>query len=145
MSTRRREGACFCGSVRFEVAGEPTAMGLCHCQSCRSWSGAPVHSFTIWPADAVTVTAGEEHVVTFRKTPESISHRQSCLKCGGHLMIRHPSLGVVDVLAGTLQGLAYRPEIHVNYADTVLPMKDGLPKFRDFPESFGGSDVLVPE
>jgi hypothetical protein len=27
----------------------------------------------------------------------------------------------------------------------VLPMRDGLPKFKDFPGSFGGSDEIVPE
>jgi hypothetical protein len=26
---------CFCGAVQFEVAGEPAAMGYCHCESCR--------------------------------------------------------------------------------------------------------------
>lgn len=35
------EGACFCGSVKIEVSGEPHAMGYCHCASCRSWSAAP--------------------------------------------------------------------------------------------------------
>ncbi|HEY5412209.1 MAG TPA: hypothetical protein VIJ94_15925 [Caulobacteraceae bacterium] len=34
---------------------------------------------------------------------------------------------------------------HVNYAETVLPMHDGLPKFRDFPAAFGGSDEMVAE
>jgi hypothetical protein len=35
--------------------------------------------------------------------------------------------------------------VHVNYAETVLPMKDGLPKLRDFPAAFGGSGEMVPE
>ena len=29
--------------------------------------------------------------------------------------------------------------MHVNYAETVLPMRDGLTKLRDFPKEFGGS------
>jgi len=69
-------GTCFCGAVRVEVCGEPDVMAYCHCQSCRSWSGSPVHASTIWKAEAVAVTAGAEHVATFHKTPESISHRQ---------------------------------------------------------------------
>ncbi len=138
-------GTCFCGAVRVEVSGEPAAMAYCHCQSCRSWSGSPVHASTIWPPDAVAVTAGVEHVATFHKTPQSISHRQYCAKCGGHLLIRHPTLGVIDVLAATLPTLAFRPSVHVNYAETVLPMKDGLPKFRDFPAEFGGSGEQVAD
>jgi hypothetical protein len=60
-------------------------------------------------------------------------------------MSRHPALGLVDVFAATLPGLAFTPGVHVHYAETVLPMKDGLPKFRDFPEAFGGSGEMVAE
>jgi hypothetical protein len=29
------EGGCLCGAVRYRVAGEPTAAGVCHCNFCR--------------------------------------------------------------------------------------------------------------
>jgi hypothetical protein len=35
--------------------------------------------------------------------------------------------------------------VHGNYAETVLPMKDGLPKFKDFPAEFGGSGEAMAE
>ena len=54
------KGECFCGTVHIEVSGEPEGMGYCHCQSCRSWSAAPVNGFTLWKPDAVRVTAGAE-------------------------------------------------------------------------------------
>ena len=60
-------------------------------------------------------------------------------------MTDHPTLGLVDVFAATLPTLPFAPGVHVNYAETVLPMRDGLPKFRDFPAAFGGSDEHVPE
>ena len=138
-------GSCFCGAVRVEVSGAPQVMGYCHCGSCRSWSAGPVNAFTIWPAEAVKVTAGAEHVATFRKTPESISDRQYCTRCGGHLMTSHPPLGAIDVSAATLPTLAFAPALHVNYAESVLPMKDGLPKFVGFPPDFGGTGELMPE
>jgi hypothetical protein len=136
-------GSCFCGAVTIEVAGEPEAMGYCHCRSCRSWSGGPVNAFSLWTPDAVTVTGGEEHIATFAKT--ALSHRQYCAQCGGHLMTRHPPINLVDVFAATIPGLAFQPAVHVNYAETVLPMKDGLPKLRDFPAELGGSGESVPE
>ena len=79
----------------------------------------------------------------FVKTPAS--ERTYCTKCGGHLMTNHPSLGLVDVYAATLPTLAFVPGVHVNYAETVLPMRDGLPKFKDFPSEFGGSGELIAE
>lgn len=136
-------GECFCGAVKLETSGEPEGMGYCHCASCRSWSGGPVNAFTLWQPDKVTVTAGNEHVATYNKTEGST--RTYCSKCGGHLMTDHPGLGVTDVFSATLPGLAFQPGLHINYSETVLPMKDGLPKFADFPGAFGGSDKQVPE
>jgi len=137
------KGQCFCGAVHVEASGEPQAMGYCHCSSCRSWSAGPVNAFTLWKPEAVRITAGAEHVSTFRKT--ELSHRQYCKKCGGHLMAKHPPLGLVDVFAATLSTLRFTPGVHVNYAEAVLPMRDGLPKLKDFPKEFGGSGEAVPE
>jgi hypothetical protein len=136
-------GSCFCGAVEIEVSGSPEAMGYCHCRSCRSWSGGPVNAFSLWKPGAVLVTSGAEHVATFAKTP--MSERQYCAKCGGHLMANHPPLGLVDVFAATLPTLTFVPGVHVNYAESVLPMRDGLPKLKDFPKEFGGSGDVIAE
>ena len=130
-------GTCFCGAVEITVSGEPEAMGYCHCASCRSWSAGPVNGFTLWKPENVTVTRGAEHVGRFQKTEKS--DRQFCTQCGGHIMTDHPLWGVVDVFAATVPSVAFAPGLHVNYGETVLPMADGLTKFRDFPTDFGGS------
>lgn len=139
----KHKGQCFCGSVEIEVKGAPEAMGYCHCSSCRSWSAAPVNAFTLWKPEHVHVTKGAEYVGRHMKTP--VSDRQFCKKCGGHLMTNHPPLGLVDVYAATLPSVAFRAGVHVNYAETVLPMKDGLPKLKDFPAELGGSGEAMPE
>jgi hypothetical protein len=136
-------GKCFCGAVELEVSGVPEGMGYCHCSSCRSWSGGPVNAFSLWKPEAVKVRAGAEHIATFQKTP--LSARQYCKKCGGHLLTNHPTLGLVDVFAATIPTLSFEPGVHVNYAETVLPMKDGLPKLKDFPAELGGSGEVVAE
>jgi hypothetical protein len=141
--TTPHKGECFCGAVHLEVSGEPEVMGYCHCRSCRSWSGGPITACTLWKSEAVRVTAGAEHVATFQKT--EISQRQYCRKCGGHLMANLPSLGLVDVFAGILPTLKFTATVHVNYAEAVLPMRDGLPKLKDFPKETGGSGEVVPE
>jgi hypothetical protein len=41
--------------------------------------------------------------------------------------------------------LAFTPGVHVNYAETVLPMRDGLPKLKDFPSELGGSGEMIAE
>ena len=54
-------------------------------------------------------------------------------------MANHPPLKMVDVFAATIPSLKFVPGVHVNYGETVMPMKDGLTKFNDFPSEFGGS------
>ena len=141
--TTRHTGTCFCGTVRIELAGEPEGMGYCHCRSCRSWSGGPVNAFTLWKPDALSVISGAASIATFKKSASS--ERQYCAKCGGHLMTNHPTLGLVDVFAATLPTLNFVPGVHINYAETVLPMRDGVPKLKDFPAAFGGSGEQMPD
>ena len=136
-------GSCFCGAVTLEVDGAPEAMGYCHCRSCRSWSGGPVNAFSLWKPEAVRVTGGGEHVAAYQKS--AMSDRRFCARCGGHLMTVHAPLGLVDVFAATIPDLDFAPGVHVNYAETVLPMADGLPKFKDFPAEFGGSGETLAE
>jgi hypothetical protein len=136
-------GSCFCGAVRLIVTGEPVAMGYCHCESCRSWSAAPVNAFTLWNPDAVVVTEGAQRLATFAKTPHS--HRKWCSACGGHLFTEHPGLGVTDVYAAVIPSLKHRPGVHVNYQETQLRLHDGLPKLKDMPAEMGGSGIALPE
>lgn len=141
--TNKHSGTCFCGAVEIEVTGAPEAMGYCHCESCRSWSAGPVNAFTLWKPENVKVTQGAKFLGRFRKT--ETSDRQFCTKCGGHLMTDHPTFGLTDVYAATIPSLKFAPGVHVNYSETVLRMKDGLPKMKDFPAELGGSGMAVPE
>ncbi|MDR5773818.1 MULTISPECIES: GFA family protein [unclassified Caballeronia] len=136
-------GQCFCGAVQFTVHGKPEGMGYCHCASCRSWSASPLNAFTLWQPEALEVTRGADDIGTYNKTENS--YRKWCRNCGGHLFTEHPGLGLVDVFAANLTYFPYEAGVHVNYAETVLRMKDGLPKLKDFPAELGGSGVSVAE
>jgi hypothetical protein len=141
--TDKHTGSCICGAVEIEVTGTPEAMGYCHCSSCRAWSAGPVNAFTLWKPASVRVTRGAEFLAHFQQS--ETSDRQFCRQCGGHVMTSHPTFGLTDVYAAIIPTLAFVPAVHVNYAETVLPMKDGLPKLRDFPAELGGSGQAVPE
>ena len=52
---------------------------------------------------------------------------------------------MVDVYAATIPSFPFAPGVHVNYESTVLPIKDGLPKLKDFPEELGGSGETLAE
>jgi hypothetical protein len=136
-------GSCFCGAVEIEVTGAPAVQGYCHCSSCRSWSAGPVNGFTLWRPTAVKVVKGADKVATYSKTP--LSERASCKQCGGHLFAAHPPWELVDVYAATIPSFPFKPEVHVNYQETVLRIRDGLPKLKDVPKEMGGSGEALPE
>ena len=118
-------GTCFCGAVEIEVSGTPLEMGYCHCSSCRSYSGGPLGAYILWKAENVRITRGAEFVGRFNKT--GMSDRQFCRTCGGHMMTGHPGLGRTDVRAAVIPTVPFVPTVHLNYAETVLPIRDGVP------------------
>ena len=60
-------------------------------------------------------------------------------------MTDHPMWNLIDVYAATIPTYRHEPRVHVNYAETVLRIKDGLPKMKDLPKEMGGSGEAVPE
>ena len=146
----QHEGSCFCGDVKFTVTGNPEAMAYCHCDSCRNWSAGPVSAFTLWKPTTLEITQGLDNIAGFDKNPISgdtnvVSNRVWCKSCGGHLYTDHPTMGLIDVPAVIIKNFNFKPGFHVHYQESVLPMKDGLPKFKDLPKEAGGSGEELPE
>jgi hypothetical protein len=49
------------------------------------------------------------------------------------------------VYAATIPTLPFKPGVHVHYQETVMPMRDGLPKMKDVPKEMGGSGQTLPD
>ena len=124
-------GRCYCGALEIEVHGDPLEMGYCHCENCRRHSAAPVSAFTLWKKENVVLTKGAEFLGRFKSS--EISDRRHCTKCGSHISL------------GALRDFPFEPKVHLNYAETILPIEDGLPKLKDFPAEIGGSGETLPE
>ncbi len=137
------KGSCFCGAVSIEVSGAPKGEGFCHCGDCRLWAAAPINAFSLWKPEQVKVTKGAENIGVYNKTDRSF--RKFCKTCGGHLMTDHPKMGLVDVYASMIPTYKHDPHLHVFYSETVLRVKDGLPKMKDVPTAMGGSGETLPE
>ncbi len=135
-------GQCYCGHTKVTVQGEPLASGYCHCASCRSFHGSPFIGWCVWPSEAVSFSA------ELRGTTKNPSlARSTCAECGGKIagVLKDAGMTVVfpSVLAGS--GLEFQPQMHKYYEDRVVDIADGVPKFVDGPEAFGGSGEMVPE
>jgi hypothetical protein len=148
--SQKYTGSCFCGEVKFSLQGQPELMAYCHCNSCRHWSAGQVNAFTLWQPENFEIIKGSGNLAGFDKiaaikNETGTSYRKWCKSCGGHVVIDHPTMGVVDVPAAIIEGFDFTPAFHVHYQETVQPMMDGLPKFRDLPTEAGGSGEVLPE
>ena len=135
-------GSCYCGKTQVEVTGAPLMALYCHCRSCRKWHSAPLAAGAAWLSGKVQITGD---LVTSSHEPES--QRVSCASCGGCVANRKPGPGRVFVYLMTLagSGLAVEPDFHIFYAERVMDVNDGLPKYADGPEAFGYSGEMVGE
>ena len=60
-------------------------------------------------------------------------------------MTNHPGMKLTDVYAAVIPDFPYQPGVHVHYQETVLHIKDGLPKLKDVPADMGGSGLTLKE
>jgi len=136
------KGGCYCGAVEVEATGEPLDMGYCHCSECQRYCTAPVSIFTLWKPENVKITKGQQSLGKFKSS--ELSDRRYCTKCGGHVMIDHPTLGLADIRV-QLRGMTFKSTVHFNYEEKIVPIRDGLPKMKDFPAAIGGSGETMAE
>jgi hypothetical protein len=52
---------------------------------------------------------------------------------------------VTEVPAAILPDLQFKPAVHLHYGETVLRIRDGLPKQKDIRAELGGSGELLNE
>ena len=146
-------GACYCGAVTVKATAAPEAVAICHCSECRKWSGSACQLVTLYKAENVVVTGD---LVEF-KHPSAVtavgdgtknnSIRRCCAKCYGCVTNDGQGAwdGLRDICGGILGNAKWKPTMHLNYPSSIVCFKDGLPKYKDFPAGFGGSDAKVAE
>ena len=73
-------GQCHCGTVKWS-ASLPQKVALnCHCNMCRSLSGADYSSWVILPADQFNLLSGSENLTIYQATEKFT--KSFCSKCG---------------------------------------------------------------
>ena len=91
---QKRTGGCNCGTVRFQVEGNPIRVGVCHCQICRKDTGSSFNFFAVWSAKNVTI-AGDT-----KSWMHSTDQRHFCVTCGSSLYSIVDGANEVEIRVG---------------------------------------------
>eukprot|EP00435_Cladocopium_sp_Y103_P024464 s2604_g6.t1 len=137
----RYEGQCHCGEVKVLCYDDARAVSYCHCSICRRLSGAPFSCQALFTAAEVELSLEPGANITSLQTSKGQSflgfpsvERTRCASClapvrglllGGK--VAAVPLGLLCSWRGTDSPL--RPMHHLYYANRVMDLRDGLPKY----------------
>lgn len=110
-------GRCQCGSIEYEVEGEPIYSAICHCSDCRHSAGAPMVGWALFAEENLKVK-GEPKL--YRSSQDATRH--FCAECGTGLFYRNPKSfpDMVDIQTSTLDNPSiFPPAVHVQWAEAL--------------------------
>lgn len=135
---KKLKGGCYCGAIRYEIAGPPRWSGHCHCRSCQLALGG---AFVTWSKVAATdfkITSGS--LKQIEKTPGV--RRGFCGDCGTTLTYAADSevegqdwSADAWFAATTLDDPSVvEPKTHVfvSHQQPWIKLDDELPRFKEF-------------
>ncbi|RDA83808.1 hypothetical protein CP532_4607 [Ophiocordyceps camponoti-leonardi (nom. inval.)] len=94
-SSKKLQGSCLCGKIKFELTGEPDFSNLCYCTSCRKSTGSLAGmTNSVFKKENFQLLTGADHLRTYHDgTCQSGAalERGFCGDCGSNVMIEHKS------------------------------------------------------
>lgn len=129
-------GGCLCGSVRYEVTGQPFAVSHCHCRTCRKHNGGPVVTLAGYKADQVNFSGAQR---SFYASSPGVA-RAFCNTCGTPLTWEGDAgeLGpILEIHISTFDTPdALIPTAHAFYPERIpwFEIADDLPRYAGFAE-----------
>ena len=122
------KGECYCGAVKYAIAGDLIRMYCCHCRTCRKVTGASFSTTAVVDPALFSIEEGEEHVVEVPQGPHARNH---CSQCHCWVFSRsEPFPAVMFVPCGTLTSTPQRGiDYHVFYSQKApwINIDDGTP------------------
>jgi hypothetical protein len=112
---KNSQGACICGSVRYEITADPITLFACHCSDCQTATGSGFVLALRVPYGCVSVIQGEAK--SYERT-EADGRRRIIFRCPHCLTVlwseRPDSKEYITIYGGTLDDSpTLRPVAHI--------------------------------
>lgn len=135
-------GGCFCGAVRYDVAGPLRGVVHCHCSQCAKLNGNfGSHSKAL---RAHLQIIRDEGLAWYQISPDA--RRGFCGKCGSALFWDQTGQNAVGIIAGSIDpptGLTTIGHIFVDSKPDFYEIADDAPKFSGSSDGKLEGDVVL--
>ncbi len=130
------KGSCHCGSVKYEITGDPKILANCYCNDCRKLSGTGHSTHIILPDEDVAVSGDLKFYDSTSDSGSTIS-RGFCPSCGSAVVSRNSARpGMSNIRASSLDDPdQITPVVNVYVGSAVSWDKpnESLPGFEKMP------------
>lgn len=130
------QGHCLCGSVAWEIVGEPFQAFNCHCKLCRKAHGTAFGTYWFMRQDQLRLTSGMDTMVHYRSS--HLLNRRFCGVCGS--VVPYPGDNGDFVIApGGCHDWGRKSDcnIFVPHGAPWHEVTGDLPRHRDYPPETG--------
>jgi hypothetical protein len=130
------KGSCLCGSVKYELTGEPKKFYHCHCQRCRKATGTGHASNIMVKEDAFKWLTGETLLKRYKVPEAERFYTHFCSQCGSAMPRDVPELDAIVIPAGSLDHeIPIKPEARI-FWDSRIEWScsgDGIKTYPEYP------------
>jgi len=128
MTSKLSTGGCYCGAVRYRIAGALRGVVNCHCSQCQKLNGNyGAHS----KCDKENLSLDEESGLSWFKISDN-ARRGFCKLCGSPLFwdaIGQPGMGIIAGSLDSAEDLETIGHIFFDEKPGYTIVSDSVPKF----------------
>lgn len=131
--SKKVNGGCLCGEVKFSISDDFSAFYQCHCKQCQHLTGSAFASNVLTEPNNIVWLTGTDNVKNFNHPTREFS-KSFCLNCGSALPYINKSQTSLVVPAGSLFDVpSIKLQANLFTAEKASWFNDGLAA-----ESFDG-------
>ena len=130
------KGSCLCGSVQYELQGEPKRFYHCHCCRCRKATGTGHASNIMVKAEDFRWVQGDALLRRYKVPDAERFYSHFCSECGSAMPREVPEIGMIVIPAGSLDHeIPIRPEARIFWDSRAewSCSDDVLPTYAEYP------------
>ena len=136
MSTTTFKGSCLCGSVKYELTGEPRRFYHCHCSRCRKATGTGHASNIMVKKENFKWLSGEDLLKRYKVPEAERFYTHFCSTCGSAMPRPVPEIDAIVIPAGSLDHeIEIKPEARI-FWDSRADWScsgDGIKTYSEYP------------